>query len=369
MNRRLLYVVNSPDFFVSHRLALACAAAARGFDVTVASPDGAGAAIIREAGLRWTHLAMVRSGRNPVDELGLIRAFLALYRRMRPQIVHHVTIKPVLYGTLAARLTRVPRVINAISGMGFMFTQGRPLQARVGTAAYRLFLRHPDMTIIVQNAEDRAFFLANRLALDTAITLIPGSGVDPTCFDPHAPRADPPIVVQTCRMLADKGVREFIAAARLLRANFPMVRFVLVGAPDPGNPTSIGTPELEAASASGAVEWWGHRADIPAILAQASIYCLPSYYREGLPKSLIEAAAAALPMIACDTAACRELVVNGANGLLVPPRDPVALADTIARFLRDPALARRLGTRARADAEGRFALRHIIAAQLALYES
>lgn len=367
MNRRLLYVVNSPGFFVSHRLDLARAAAVTGLDVGVASPDGTGVEAIRAAGLSWFELSMDRSGRNPFGEAALVSRLIALYRRVRPSIVHHVTIKPVLYGTLAARITGVPTVINAISGMGFLFTEGRPMLARAGTLAYRALLRHPHMTVIVQNEEDRRFFAANRLVDVNRITLIPGSGVDLARFDPTARRAEPPIVVHTSRMLADKGVREFIAAARMLRLRYPRVRFVLVGAPDPGNPTTLTAVELEAAAREGVIEWWGQRDDVPAILAQASIYALATYYREGVPKSLIEAAAAGLPLIVGDVGGGRELVRDGVNGFVIPVRDAPALAAKIARLLADPAEAARLGRAARADAEARFGIDRINAAQLALY--
>lgn len=365
-NRRLVYVVNSPGFFVSHRLALAVAARDAGWDVTVACLPGEGVDAIRAAGLAWVALPLSRRGMNPLAEAGLIGFLVALYRRLRPAVVHHITIKPVLWGTVAARLAGVPRVVNAVSGMGFLFTGGRTRAARVGRALYRACLRHPDMTVIVQNAEDRALFEAERLAPPASLTLIPGSGVDLAAFHPAAVRARPPIVIQVSRMLADKGVREFIAAAAQLRPAHESARFVLVGAPDPGNPSTLTVAELETAALTGAVEWWGERGDIAAILADATIFVLPSY-REGLPKALIEAAAAALPLVSTDTSGCREVVRNGVTGLLVPVADAPSLGAAIATLLADPARAAAMGRAARADAEARFGLDHIIAAQLALY--
>lgn len=371
MKPRLIYVVSPSQFFVSHRLVLAEAARDRGFDVSVVTPDGPGVPEIHAAGFEWIELPVDRGGMNPLRELRTLHFLWRLYRERKPAIVHHVTIKPVLYGTLAARLAGVPRVIDAISGMGFLFTGGRRLLGRFAISLYRLCLRHPDLRVIVQNSEDLALFNKERMAPAGTLVLIPGSGVDIAQFRPR--RADgkadcSPMVVQTCRMLADKGVREFISAARCLRPEFPDARFVLVGAPDPGNPSAIDPAELEQAAAEGAIEWWGHRTDIPDILAQAAIYCLPSY-REGLPKSLIEAAAAGLPLVTTDSSGCREVVRHEQNGLLVPVGDVEALATALSRLLRDSALRLRLGNAARQDAIERFALNHILEAQLELYRN
>lgn len=364
--RRLLYVCAAADFFVSHRLPLAQAAQAEGFDVHVTTPDdGLGVATIKAAGLTWHHLPIDRGGTNLMREAAAVLFFIKQYRRIRPDIVHHVTIKPVLYGTLAARIAGVPRVVNAISGLGYLFTGERPMRRRLASLLYRLCLGHRDMTVIVQNEEDRAFFVANRLVDPATIVLIPGSGVDLAAFN-QPPDRTRPTVVQTCRMLADKGVREFIAAATQLKPSYPDARFVLVGAPDPANPTSIPVAELDAANSAGIIEWLGHRRDIPTILAEATIYCLASY-REGLPKSLIEAAAAGLPLITTDTSGCREVVRDDDNGLLVPVADATALAAAIARLLDDPGLRDRLGRAARFDAIARFDVRTIVATQVALY--
>ncbi|TXG84716.1 MAG: glycosyltransferase family 1 protein [Sphingomonadales bacterium] len=366
--KRLLYVVSPAKFFVTHRLPLALAARSHGFEVAVCTPDGPGVDAIQQHGLTWMDLKMDRGGMNPLRDMMTLLYLLRLYRRWRPDVVHHVTIKPVLYGTVAARMARVNRVVNAISGMGYLFTGGG-WKAGLATALYRLCLRHRDMAVIVQNPDDKHFFLQRQLVQPDRLQLITGSGVDLERFTPKQ-RSDEdtarPMVVQTCRMLADKGVREFIAAARQLRSSHPEARFVLVGAPDPGNPTTIPIEELETAVRQGDVEWWGERSDIPEILARATVYVLASY-REGLSKALIEAAAAGLPLVTTDTTGCRDVVRDGENGLLVPPRDAGALAVAIARLLDDPELRERLGKAARADAEARYGIDGIIAAQLALY--
>lgn len=362
---RVLYVCASASFFVSHRLPLAVAARANGFEVHVVTPLEPGVDAIEAAGFPWHELALYRGGMNVARDFRTIGRLVRLYREICPDIVHHITIKPVLYGTLAARITRIGRVVNAISGLGYLFTGSRPLRKRLGMAMYRFCLRHRNMAVIVQNHEDLAFFTMNRLVDPATLVLIPGSGVDLAKFDRPSERHGP-LVIQVCRMLADKGVREFIAAAAVLRSTHPAARFVLVGDPDPANPTSIPVAELAKAAADGTVEWLGQRDDIPELLAEATIFCLASY-REGLPKSLIEAAAAGLPLVTTDTSGCREVVTDGFNGLLVPVGDAPALASAIARLLDDTGLAEQLGRAARVDAEARFDLDHIVAAQVALY--
>lgn len=277
----MLYVVSPAKFFVTHRLPLALAARSHGFEVAVCTPDGPGVDAIQQHGLTWMDLKMDRGGMNPLRDMMTLARLCRLYRNWQPDIVHHVTLKPVLYGTVAARMARVNRVVNAISGMGYLFTGGG-WKAGLATALYRLCLRHRDMAVIVQNPDDKHFFLQRQLVQPDSLQLITGSGVDLERFTPkQRPDEDTarPMVVQTCRMLADKGVREFIAAARQLRSSHPEARFVLVGAPDPGNPTAIPIEELETAVRQGDVEWWGERSDIPEILARAIIYCVISRQR------------------------------------------------------------------------------------------
>jgi glycosyltransferase involved in cell wall biosynthesis len=312
-------------------------------------------------------MAFDAGGMNPLRDLRTLRDLRALYRRIRPDVVHHVTIKPVLYGTFAARLAGVPRVINAVSGLGYLFTAGRGAAQTMGITLYRTLMRHRDMRVILQNAEDMAFFRAHRLAPEKSLRLIRGSGVDTQAFSPPVSRpSGAPLIVLTARMLADKGVREFIQAARTLKPSWPDARFVLVGPLYPGNPSSISEEELRAAAASGAVEWWGARNDIGDILQAATIYCLPSY-REGLSKAILEAASTGLPIVTTDTSGCREVVTDKVNGLIVPVASASALTEAIETLLRDPALAARLGAEARATVLRDFALEIVVDQQLALY--
>jgi glycosyltransferase involved in cell wall biosynthesis len=363
---RLIYVVNYPIFFNSHRLALALRAREVGYDVIVISPRGEGVDVIKAAGLEWHEMSLDPGGMNPWRDFATIRDLVRLFRQLKPDVVHNITIKPVLYGSFAARVTGVKRVVNAVSGLGYLFTSGRRLKRALGIFLYRLFLRHPDMRTILQNREDFALFESVRLAPRESLRLIRGSGVDITAFTPAVPPQGPPIVVQTSRMVGDKGVREFIQAAQIVKGARPNVRFVLVGPLYPDNPTAFTAKELHTLEAQGAVEWWGPRDDVAAVLRQATIYCLPSY-REGLPKSLLEAGACGLPLITTNTSGCKEVVTDNENGLLVPVADGPALARAIERLLADPTLAGRLAGEARERVVRDFSFDTIAQAQIALY--
>jgi glycosyltransferase involved in cell wall biosynthesis len=365
---RLLFLVTEDWYFCSHRLPLACAARDAGFDVAVATRVTAHGERIRAAGLRLIPLGLRRSGRNPWRELMSIAEITRLYRAEKPDIVHHVALKPVLYGSLAARIAAIPSVVNALAGMGYVFTSGK-LSARLlrplVTLAFRLLLKRG--RIILQNPDDRAALLKAGVALPEQITLIRGSGVDTAHFTP-VPEHDAavPLVVLPARMLWDKGVGEFVAAAHMLRDEGLAARFMLAGERDPDNPAAIPAAQLETWRATGIVEWHGRREDMARLLAQSHIVCLPSY-REGLPKALLEAAASGRAIVATDVPGCREAVRHGVNGLLVPARDAAALADALRRLLTDAALRREFGQRGREMAEKEFSVEKITAETLALY--
>jgi len=365
---KLLFLVTEDWYFVSHRLALAVAARDAGFDVAVATRVRRHGDIIRRAGVRLIEFENVRSGLNPLRELETLLRLIRLYRRERPDVAHHVALKPVLYGSIAARLARTPRVINAIAGMGWLYTSGsgaaRGLQ-RVVSGALAAVLRAG--IVLVQNPDDGE--LVARLGVPRAhIRRIAGSGVDLERFAPAPEPAGIPLVVLPSRLLWDKGVGEFVAAARQLRARGVEVRCLLAGDPDPANPAAVPSGQIGAWVAEGIVEHPGWVEDMPALLAASSIVCLPSY-REGLPKALIEAAAAGRPIITSDVPGCREVVRDGENGLLVPARDSARLTQALERLLRDPAMRRRMGACGRQRAEQEFGLDAVIAQTLALYRS
>jgi glycosyltransferase involved in cell wall biosynthesis len=367
MRGRILFVVNHAGFFLSHRLPLALAARAAGWDVHVATPSSKHVSAVQAQGLPWHELRLSRSGMNPLGEAATVAALVSLYRRVRPAVVHHVTSKPVLYGTPAARLAGVPAVVNAISGMGHVFASGGPVLRAGISAAYRVALRHPRMRVVFQNPTHREMFLSRRWARPGEAVLIAGSGVDTRLFVPGpGGGGGPPVVVFPARMLATKGLLEFVGAARLLRERGTRARFLLAGEPDPDNPASVGAAQLAAWAAEGTVECLGRRDDMHVVLAGADVACLPSYH-EGMPKSLLEAAACGLPIVTTDVPGCRDVVRHGDNGLLVPPRRVPELADALQAVLGDPELRRRMGVRGRARAEAEFALDHVVDRFVGLY--
>lgn len=370
MTGRLLYVVNNASFFLSHRLPLALAAREAGWDVHVATPMGPAVKEVEGIGLPWHSIQLSRSGVSPVHELGSLADLVRLYRRLAPDLVHHVTSKPVIYGTLAASIAQVPGVVNAVSGLGHAFSPGAPhLLRAVAGLGYRVALRHQNMVVIFQNPEHQRKFVEARWVDKAHTILVPGSGVDVKRFRPVETASDSEgelTVVLAARLLATKGVREFVQAARTLRAS-GSARFVLVGEPDPGNPASIPTDEIARWLDEGVIEYWGFRSDMADVYASAHIACLPSH-TEGMPKSLIEAAACALPIVASDEPGCRAVVTDGESGLLVPVADASALAAALGRLLGDSALRSRLGAEGRRRAVDEFAVEHIVSTHLRIYD-
>jgi glycosyltransferase involved in cell wall biosynthesis len=293
-------------------------------------------------------------------------------REERPDIVHGFTIKCAVYGALVGRLVNAGR-INAVAGMGYVFISDS-LRARLLRPSLRLLMRAAlggeRARLILQNPDDVRLFESARIVRAEQIRLLRGSGVDCSRFlPPSGERASaqaPLRVLLAARMLWDKGVGEFVEAARQLKSEGRQLRFLLAGVPDPGNPAAIAEETLLGWQEQGLVEWLGHVADMPTLLADADIVVLPSY-REGLPKSLIEAAACARPLITTDAPGCREVVTHGVNGLLVPVRDAEALARAIARLQDDPDFARLLGEAARDKALSEFDERVVIENTLAVY--
>lgn len=368
---KLLFVVSEDWYFHSHRLPLAVAALARGFDVAVATRVTAHGDAIRAAGIRLVPISMRRRSMNLLDELRSVSELRRILAAEQPDIVHNVAIKPVLHGSIAARLAGCRSVVNAIAGMGFVFSS-QSMRARVAkplvSIALGVLLRGKSSRVIVQNPEDQAFLVERGLARSDRITLIRGSGVDTERFGATPEPDGVPVVMLASRMLRDKGIPCLVAAARLLNARDVRARFVLVGGPDPGNPASLTEQELlEMAKAPG-VEWWGARSDMPEVLAQANVVCLPTTYGEGIPKVLIEAASCARAIVATDVQGCREVVQPGVTGLLVPPSDPEALAAAVQTLICDGALRSRMGQAGRALVQREFSIERVVADTLALYD-
>jgi glycosyltransferase involved in cell wall biosynthesis len=300
-----------------------------------------------------------------------ITEILNIYRREKPDIVHQVAMKPVLYGSMAARITGVNYIVNALPGLGYIFTsndmKAHWLRFSI-TKIFRFLLNSKGSRLILQNEDDCSLFIRICHLDKEKICLIRGSGVDTTIFHPVSEPIGIPVVVFVSRMLWDKGAGEFLKAAELLRKRKVAARFVLVGGTDLHSPTGVPQSVLEEWSHTGIVEWWGKRENMVKVFAQSSIVCLPSFYGEGVPKVLLEAAACGLSIVTTDAPGCRDVVKNGENGLLVPMRSTVDLANALQKLIEDPILRRRRGVRGREIAVAEFTVEKVVAQTMALYE-
>lgn len=368
MNSRpkVLFVVTEDWYFVSHRLPLAVAAQKAGFDVAVATRAREHGETIQAAGIRLIPFGLARRRGNPLRE---VAALARLYRHESSAIVHHVALKPVLYGALAARLAGMPHVVNAVAGLGWLFTSSGFAARTVRPMICRLLawlLGAPQSRTIVQNPDDFSLLIKMGVPEDR-LRLIRGAGVDTEVFTPALESPSEPVTVLfSARMLWDKGVGEFVEAACLLTQAGVKARFVLVGDPDTGNPASVPEATLRGWHGENGVEWWGHRDDMPAVFHTAHIACLPSY-REGLPKVLLEAAACGLPIVTTDAPGCREIVRDGDNGFLVPVRDAQALALALRGLIQNADLRAKMGRRGREIVLAEFSQERVIAETLAVY--
>jgi glycosyltransferase involved in cell wall biosynthesis len=368
---KLLFLLNEALFFTTHRMPVALAAKDLGCEVHVAAPfDEGPVEIIRANGFHYYDLPLKRGGRNPLAELRLLAAFFALIRKVKPDLVHHVAMKPVIFGGLASRVLRVPAAVFAVTGLGFLFVRddwaARLIRSLI-TPLYRFALGHPNSITIFQNPDDRHLFSRRHLLkLDRAVT-IRGCGVDMSEFRPGPKPEGPPIVMFPARIIGDKGVHEFIDAVRRLKAEGRDAHFVLVGRRDPANPTDVPEATIQSWQDEGLVEWWGYRQDMPDVLRQATIICMPSY-REGLPRGLIEAAASGIAIVTTDVAGCREVVDHRLTGLLVPLKDGAATARAIGDLLDGPDICQQYARQARTKAKTEFSVEQFVADSLAVYE-
>lgn len=368
---KILFFANTDWYLFNFRLALAKALKTLGHEVIMMSPPGSyGKRLIAE-GFRWEPIGMKRRSLNPFRELLLLWWLWRFVTRERPDVIHSFTIKCVIYGSIVARLAGVRR-INAVTGLGHVFTS-KNYKAMILRPLVRLLLRFAffgeGVRLIVQNPDDRQLMLDAGLVNATTVCLIGGSGVDTIRFHPSACEQRLPLqILLATRLLWDKGISEFVEAARQLRRSGIDADFVIAGAPDSGNPAAVDCATIAKWEAEKVVRFLGHRDDMERILSCASIVVLPSY-REGLPRILIEAAACGLAIVTTDVPGCREAVQHEYNGLLVPARNSVALGVAIGRLIADTDLRQRLGKAGRQRALDEFDERHIIAATMAVYRS
>ncbi len=366
--RKLLFIVNVDWFFISHRLPIALAAIKNGFEVHIACAITNRSDELSSHGLIVHPLGLSRSG---VGAIGELKSLLQVYKilvEIKPDILHTVTIKPVLYGNILARLTKVPVRVSSISGLGYVFVASglkSKLFRSLIAVMYRIALNGAS-AVIFQNKADRDVLSQMRAIKPYQEVFIRGSGV---ALDRYTVMPEPsgkPVVMLISRLLIDKGVGEFVAASKLLKSKRNDIRMVLVGDIDLGNPNTITCEQLTSWVDQGFVEYWGYCNDVPEVIAKSNLIVLPSY-REGLPKCLIEAAACGRAVITTDVPGCRDAIEPGKTGLLVPPKTDRALAEAIARLVDDKLLRHNFARRSRFFAEEEFDIKDVIKVHLSLY--
>lgn len=367
--KKILLIANTDWYLYRFRLLLAQTLREKGYEVILVSPVGRYVPDIQAEGFKHLCWPVSRQSINPFLEIKSIAKLLNIFRQELPDLVHLHTIKPVIYGSLAARLARIPYTVRSITGRGYIFL-GTDLRARflrpVIKQIFRFVLQGPHGATIFENETDRQYFISSKMVRPQDTHLIQGVGVDTNFYLPHKEASGPPLVVLASRLLWDKGIDAFVDAAKILRSKTP-ARFVLVGEPDPGNPASIPQETLQQWVKDGWIEWWGWQSDMRSVFAACQLVTLPSL-AEGVPTVLLEAAASGRAIVTTDAPGCREVVRHGVNGLLVPLRDPQALADAIQTLLENPQLRQEMGQRGREIVEKEFSSEIVIAQTLGVYD-
>jgi glycosyltransferase involved in cell wall biosynthesis len=369
--KRLLIVANVDYAFLSHRLPLAEGARAAGWDVHVAAGSTGREEEIRDLGFTFYRLPLRRGGISFFRDVLTVLVLVRLYRSLSPRVVHHVTLKPILFGSFAARFAKQVNVINAYTGLGHAFTgRGQTRWLRYGFVVMaRLVIPRKRTLSVVQNAADRDTLVGLGVVRESRCFVILGSGIDLTEWPP-APEPSDSVVMFASRLLREKGILDFVEAAALLKPRYPLTRFVVVGGTDPSNPDSIDPGILASPGVGDLIEYWGEQSnqDMRKILSECTVFVLPTYYREGLPRVLLEASATARAVVTTDTPGCNDVVLDGKTGMLVPPKDPRSCAAAIAVLLEQPDLRRSLATAGRLRVEESFSREPIVRQVLAVYD-
>lgn len=366
---KVILFANTDWYLYNYRMPLAKTLQNKGHEVVLLTPAGEYYHHLVNAGFRWIEFPISRRGKNPFTDILAIFRLIRLFKIEKPDAVQHFTIKCVLYGSMAARINHVKTVINAIPGLGYVFISNRwqdKLLRKFVKVLYRITLKNT--RVIFQNPDDQSLFLNEKIVESDQQILIKGSGVDLQHFTlMHEPEGNP-LVVLPARMLWAKGISEFVAAAKIVKSNGAKARFILVGDSDPETAGSVPQWQLKSWQDEGDIEWWGWQEDIRSILKQTHIVCLPSYYGEGVPRSLVEAAACGKPIIAADMPGSREIVKHGLNGFLVKPKDSYDLAKYIQLLLNDANLRSQMGIRGREFVEAEFSLEKTLSKNIELFE-
>jgi len=370
MSRRILYVDNRVKYVLSHRIPWLQRARQVGFDVHVTTLTAGNGARIEEAGYPYHSISEQKRTNNPLHELQLVARLYKLYRRLQPDIVHQITLRSILYGGMASLLVRDPAIVNGVTGLGYLFTDDDPkIRALRKSVLWALWALRQGrrQTYLFQNPDDKRLFRQNGVAESTNSVLIKGSGVDTEQFDQRPEPSGTPVVLFPARMLWHKGVQEFVDAARIIHRNGQDARFVMVGDTDADNPAGVSAEQLEQWEDEGVIEWWGYQESMPDVFAQSHIVCLPSKYREGVPKVLIEAASCGRSIVTTDMPGCREIVQDGENGILVPPDDGRAVADAVIQLLEDAKLRAKMGDEGRTLVQKEFSVERVVEKTVEVY--
>ena len=367
---KVIFLVTTDWYFISHRLTLALELKNRGYSVTVITGKGDRGT---EIAAHFHHVVINfnRSGMNPLTEFPTLLQICKHYRRLKPDIVHHIALKPVAYGSIAAKLTGIPRVINTIAGLGFSYIRSglrTSLLRRMIWLTFRSGYQSGKTLTVFQNADDMRMFIRRRYTPEHESLLIKGSGVDTQKFQPASnPVNQVPVVLLPARMLWPKGVGVFVEAAKIVKSQGLQAKFQLAGPADPANKTAVPEAQLREWHRDGIVEWLGNCKNMAERFGSVDIVTLPSYYREGIPLVLLEAAASGKPLITTLMPGCKETVSEGYNGYLVTPNDAEALASSIVRLLKDPHLRTEMGHNSRKLALENFAMEKINQAYIEAY--
>lgn len=368
--KRILFVVNTPWFFLSHRLPLATAAKSLGYDVHIATSGGPEINKIMKEGFVHHIVPFKRSTVTLFSNVIILFSLIKLFRSVKPDIIHLVTIKPVIFGGIAARIIGINSVVAAISGLGTVFIDDSPMgsfRRFIIMKLYKAAFKQKRCIVIFQNHADRKIFLDKDLISPSDIRVIRGSGVKISDYPYIAEPGSSIRVVMAARLLKDKGIYEFIEAAKLVKACNNKIIFCLLGEPDPENKSSISQSAFDQLKIDGSVEIFGYCDDIAHQYAKANIVCLPSY-REGLPKSLIEAAACGRAVVTTDVPGCRDAIIPGETGLLCSVKDPASLASAIQTLIDNPHKRHQMGKAGRNLAESEFAIERIIEQHIDIYK-
>lgn len=369
--KKIILVVNNPGFLVSHRFDICTEAINQGYQVHIASPFKESAVSkIEAAGMHYHEIKFSRKGKNPFSEFKTIVSLISLFRKNNPDLVHLITIKPYLYGGIAARIANVKSVVSAVAGLGILFSSNLLKYRLLRLALYPLFrfaFGHKNQKVIFQNIDDRNALVDWGVVAKNKVRMIRGSGVDLITCPMNDEPSGVPIVSFAARLLKDKGVEVFVEASRLLKQRGVKTLFWLIGEPDLGNANSVTQAQLKVWESEGLVELFGFRKDIPDLFAQSNIVTHPSFYGEGLPKVLIEAAACGRAVITTDHPGCRDAVERDLTALLVPVRDPVALADAIQALIENPDKRKAMGQAGRKLAIDEFDVNKVVEQHLKIY--